>query len=204
MKVFAAILCLLGTLTFGSTAHATELDWNQFRISYADPNLDIDSSSSSGKGFQVSGNALVTEDIFVTGEFLSTSFGEQGANLDSDFISVGAGFIRHNDERTAMYSTFTYERLEAAAFVPALFQEERKTNGAGVNLGFRHLLNTHLELKAEIGYLLIDDSGVGRYSASAWYRPTSNVAIGLGYRLYLASEIDLEVNVFTAGIEYSF
>lgn len=202
MKKTLIAIALIGTST---SAFADSPNWDKIQASYIETDIEtpIDEDITMD-GYAVAGSLSLTDSIFVLANFDSVGDESDFGDVDLDSLNAGIGFNHGITESTDVFATVTYEKLELVGSVDALGSESLDESGYGAGIGIRSMLTDFFELSVKADYLDIDDENAIRYDASAFFHLTSNLSLGVGYKLYDLDEIDQDIDTVAATVRYSF
>ena len=202
MKKTLIAIALIGTST---SAFADSPNWDKIQASYIETDIEtpIDEDITMD-GYAVAGSLSLSDSIFVLANFDSVGDESDLGDVDLDSLNAGIGFNHGITESTDVFATVTYEKLELVGSVDALGSESFDESGYGAGVGIRSMITDFFELSVKADYLDIDDENGIRYDASAFFHLTSNLSLGVGYKLYDLDEIDQDFNTFPPTVRYSF
>lgn len=202
MKKTLIAIALIGTST---SAFADSPNWDKIQASYIETDIEtpIDEDITMD-GYAVAGSLSLTDSIFVLANFDSVGDESDFGDVDLDSLNAGIGFNHGITESTDVFATVTYEKLELVGSVDDLGSESFDESGYGAGVGIRSMITDFFELSVKADYLDIDDENGIRYDASAFFHLTSNLSLGVGYKLYDLDEIDQDVDTVAATVRYSF
>ncbi|AAV82257.1 outer membrane beta-barrel protein [Idiomarina loihiensis] len=202
MKKTLIAIALIGTST---SAFADSPNWDKIQASYIETDIEtpIDEDITMD-GYAVAGSLSLSDSIFVLANFDSVGDESDLGDVDLDSLNAGIGFNHGITESTDVFATVTYEKLELVGSVDALGSESFDESGYGAGVGIRSMITDFFELSVKADYLDIDDENGIRYDASAFFHLTSNLSLGVGYKLYDLDEIDQDVDTVAATVRYSF
>ncbi|NWO02894.1 MAG: outer membrane beta-barrel protein [Idiomarinaceae bacterium] len=202
MKKTLIAIALIGTST---SAFADSPNWDKIQASYIETDIEtpIDDDITMD-GYAVAGSLSLTDSIFVLANFDSVGDESDFGDVDLDSLNAGIGFNHGITESTDVFATVTYEKLELVGSVDDLGSESFDESGYGAGVGIRSMITDFFELSVKADYLDIDDENGIRYDASAFFHLTSNLSLGVGYKLYDLDEIDQDVDTVAATVRYSF
>jgi len=202
MKKTLIAIALIGTST---SAFADSPNWDKIQASYIETDIEtpIDEDITMN-GYAVAGSLSLSDSIFVLANFDSVGDESDFGDVDLDSLNAGIGFNHGITESTDVFATVTYEKLELVGSIDALGSESFDENGYGAGLGIRSMITDFFELSVKADYLDIGDENGIRYDASAFFHLTSNLSLGVGYKLYDLDEIDQDIDTVAATVRYSF
>ncbi|MCP1340161.1 porin family protein [Idiomarina sp. M1R2S28] len=202
MKKTLIAIALIGTST---SAFADSPNWDKIQASYIETDIEtpIDEDITMD-GYAVAGSLSLSDSIFVLANFDSVGDESDFGDVDLDSLNAGIGFNHAITESTDVFATVTYEKLELVGSVDDLGSESFDESGYGAGAGIRSMITDFFELSVKADYLDIDDENGIRYDASAFFHLTSNLSLGVGYKLYDLDEIDQDVDTVAATVRYSF
>lgn len=202
MKKTLIAIALIGTST---SAFADSPNWDKIQASYIETDIEtpIDEDVSMD-GYAVSGSLSLNESFFILANFDSVGDESDVGDVDLDSLNAGIGFNHDITDSTDFFATVTYEKLELVGSVDAIGSESFDESGYGAGLGIRSMITDFFELSVKADYLDIDDENAIRYDASAFFHLTSNLSLGVGYKLYDLDEIDQDIDTIAATVRYSF
>lgn len=202
MKKTLIAIALIGTST---SAFADSPNWDKIQASYIETDIEtpIDEDITMD-GYAVAGSLSLSDSIFVLANFDSVGDESDFGDVDLDSLNAGIGFNHGITESTDVFATVTYEKLELVGSVDDLGSESFDESGYGAGVGIRSMITEFFELSVKADYLDIDDENGIRYDASAFFHLTSNLSLGVGYKLYDLDEIDQDIDTVAATIRYSF
>ena len=202
MKKTLIAIALIGTST---SAFADSPNWDKIQASYIETDIEtpIDDDITMD-GYAVAGSLSLTDSIFVLANFDSVGDESDFGDVDLDSLNAGIGFNHGITESPDVFATVTYEKLELVGSVDDLGSESFDESGYGAGVGIRSMITDFFELSVKADYLDIDDENGIRYDASAFFHLTSNLSLGVGYKLYDLDEIDQDVDTVAATVRYSF
>lgn len=177
-------LLLLSTIIASPAVLAETPNFNFVSGGYL--NTDID-DELDGDGITLDGSVLVSENVFLSGQYQTVDFSDDGVDLDLNWLSAGIGYRMAVSANTDVYGLATYENIETEAsyYGSSLSDDE---NGYGFTAGVRSLVTSNIELDGQIGYIDIDDSDTF-LSAGARYYFNKNFSVGANYKTL--DDIDL-------------
>lgn len=202
MKKTLIAIALIGTST---SAFADSPNWDKIQASYIETDIEtpIDEDITMD-GYAVAGSLSLSDSIFVLANFDSVGDESDFGDVDLDSLNAGIGFNHDITESTDVFATVTYEKLELVGSVDNLGSESFDESGYGAGIGIRSMITDFFELSVKADYLDIDDENGIRYDASAFFHLTSNLSLGVGYKLYDLDEIDQDIDTVAATVRYSF
>lgn len=202
MKKTLIAIALIGT---SASAFADSPNWDKIQASYIETDIEtpIDEDITMD-GYAVAGSFSLSDSIFVLANLDSVGDESDFGDVDLDSLNAGIGFNHGITESTDVFATVTYEKLELVGSVDDLGSESFDESGYGAGVGIRSMITDFFELSVKADYLDIDDENGIRYDASAFFHLTSNLSLGVGYKLYDLDEIDQDIDTVAATVRYSF
>lgn len=174
------VLASVLLLSMGTAQAADSLRWDSASLSYQSVDLDGDKLT----GFGISGTKLVSDNVFLAGQYASVSdditvFNSK-VNLDFNTLSVGLGYRHAISNTTDLFGIVSYQDIEAEASFQGNSASESE-DGYGLEAGVRSLITSQLELSASLSYVDIAEESETGYNVSARYHFTEQFAAGVGY-----------------------
>jgi len=184
-------------------AMAQSPNWNKVDISYLDSDIEIGSGKASFDGFGLNGSVALNDNWMLFADYKSVDEEANGASLELEMLSAGAGFYKSVSDNTDMFATLSAERFETSGSAGGIATSEGET-GYGVGFGLRSMLTQSFELGGEVGYVNISSEDIIRTRANAFYYFTDNVSVGVGYEIYHMRDSDLDIDTLNASFRYAF
>ncbi|MCK8103329.1 outer membrane beta-barrel protein [Pseudoalteromonas sp. 2CM36K] len=194
MKMNKAALLLLTTLVASPIALAEQTpNFNFVSGGY----LDADIDGESADGWTIDGSKLVSENVFLSGQYQTVGDSVNGADFDINWLSAGVGYRTAISSSTDFYGLLTYENIELEASYAGRSESEDE-NGYGLSVGLRSMVSESFELDGRLGYVDIDDDSETSISVGARYYINENVSFGANY-----TSLD-DLDLISATVRYSF
>jgi hypothetical protein len=200
LPLLLAALALPGVATAGGAMHAgpelsyTFIDAGYLAVKPDDSNLDF-------KGFTMSGQALISEQLFVFGGYSRTesdsfSYAGSTASFINSGLSAGLGVRLPLEPRLDLEAgaAFEWAKVEGSG---ALSGDNTDT-GYSLRAGLRGLLTDQLELNGGVGYSKIRDTSETSWIAGLVYSLTPAWGLQGGYTA------NRDAKAWTAGARVNF
>ena len=193
----------LALMTVSGAAMAQSPNWTKIDVSYLDTDLDVGVAEASFDGFGLNGSVALNDNWMLFADYKAVDEEANGASLDLDLLSAGAGFYKSVTDNTDIFATLSAERFEASGSSGGITTSDGET-GYSLGFGLRSMLTQSFELGGEIGYVNISSEDIIRTRANAFYYFTDNVSVGVGYEIYHMRDSDVDIDTLSASFRYAF
>ncbi len=164
----------LALITASGAAMAQSPNWNKIDVSYLDTDIDVNIGETSLDGFGLNGSVALSDNWMLFGDYKAVSEDANGASLDLDLLSAGAGFYESVSDNTDMFATVSVERLEVSGSGGGISASDGET-GFGLGVGVRSMLTSSFELGGKLDYVNIDSEDIVRAQVNVFYYFTDNL-----------------------------
>jgi opacity protein-like surface antigen len=197
----AAILGGASSLAHADSASAI----NHVDIYYI-PKADLDISLSGvgsgkddGDGFGMRGRALISDMLFLSGEYQTVEYDDSGLEIDQFRAGLGLAGAVHSD----LFIIGSLEYARAKLKAPGLGSES--DDGFGIHIGMLARLTQQFSVNAQVGYVSLDGDGV-EMLLGARFKPTEQFGIFVDYRMTKLSDsgVDLDLDDLRVGVGFHF
>lgn len=193
MKMNKVSLLLLTTLVASPIAFAKTPNFNFVSGGYLDGDID----GEGADGWTIDGSTLVSENVFLSGQYQTVGDSENGLDVDINWLSAGVGYRTAISASTDFYGLVTYENLEAEASYRGNSASEDE-NGYGLSVGVRSMVSDSIELDGRLGYIDIADESETSISVGARFHMNESFSFGANY-----TSLD-DLDLISATVRYSF
>lgn len=157
------------------TAVGQDLDYTFVEAAYLNSKLDAGPLDIDGDGLGLSGSYLITDTVFVIGEYNSYDYNR---GIDATSYSLGVGMRYGLKRELDLVGDISWVHAELdRPLLPDIDE-----NGFGLGIGLRSRVHDAIEVQAGIRYIDLDDSDTF-LTLNGRYYFTPNVAAGLGLRV---------------------
>ncbi|MDP9140719.1 MAG: outer membrane beta-barrel protein [Pseudomonadota bacterium] len=201
MRTFVALVPAL-LLAAPLSAYARHTG-NNLDVYYMSSGLEItvpgfDSFDDSGDGFGVKGQFSFAPDLFITGEYQSTTLDDLDADLDQLRIGIGG---------RAQIGQQLWGRLQGEYF-DAEYDGEDLDDGFGMHAGIEFDAEPVL-IYADLGYLMLGDADGPEFLIGAAFEFAPSLGVFVDYRLTSlevddGTDTEFEFDDFRAGVRFTF
>lgn len=143
----------LSLLTGFTGAYANDIGYTYLEGSYNKTNDDSDS-----KGFAIQGSYEINENIYITGEYLSSNGSENAVDIDGNGYSAGVGYHTSIAEKTDVYGEAAFVKAEVEGKLRGRPLLKQEADGVELAVGVRSRLNDMFEVQGEISHFDSDTS----------------------------------------------
>lgn len=186
-----ALAVALSVASAGAFAAAPA--WDFIQGSYVITDFDESDFSYEPDGFAFSGSKLITDDIFITGEYSMQEDDILGIDVDLDMLTLGVGYRYALSNKTDLFGIVSYEDVEISR--TGLSDDE---DGFGLQAGVRSMILDNLELRGAIKYIDLDEDDDTSVLVSADYFFSPVFAVGVSY------ETSDDLSTFGLNARYNF
>ena len=151
--------------------------------------LELSISDTNPQGFNFLASKLVTDNVFVTGEFNKFSDNVLGVDVDLDTLVLCAGYKHSLTENTDWYGSMSYVDMNGVTSGFG-FKRGIDHNGFGIGTGVRSMLTDQFELSGHFTYSEIDDESATGFAVNALYYLTEQVGLNAIYSYTLDTNED--------------
>jgi hypothetical protein len=132
---------------FSSSALASDVNYRFVEGSYL---LDAELENADGDGLRVAGSFRINNEIYAFGEYDTVDLDD--ISVDVDVFKLGVGYIYPLDATWDANFSLAYADVDTS--LPAY------NDGSGYELsgGVRAMIQPHIEVRAQMNYMDIDDS----------------------------------------------
>lgn len=179
-------------------ASADILIWGAYNIH---TELEDDSGSNEGDGFDIGISADVTDELYVFGEYDVADYDlDFGGDAEFTTISIGIGAKKQLGTKAQGYAAVSFENVELDS---AGSEDE---SGFGVRLGVEAPVYGSFWLNGELYYLNVDETDGVFFKGRAGYSITPELGIYTEYRggEYDDGGADLDRNDVLLGLYLNF
>ena len=174
MKKLMMSLAVASALSFSSNALAESPNWNYLQLGYGALAID-DLDEVTPSGASLTGSFLVSENMFVYGDFSSYSDDLFGRDVDVEQRALGLGYRFDMSENTDLFAGVSYEYAEIG--VSSSSEDE---SGYGLTVGVRSHVTDSVELAAFVNHVDLDGSETF-VGFDAQYYINEKFAVGANY-----------------------
>jgi len=170
--VAAAALAAMPLATQAADMSYTYLEGGLARV-------DLDGVSSSLDGFYLRGSVSLTDNLFLSGDYVDVS--KSGVDFEQYSVGLGGRFPLSG----ALDLTARIAWVQAEASVRAApFNARAKEDGFSVGAGLRGRLGERLELEGNATYYDLGDGDDTAFGVAVRYFLTGNIAVGADYQRF--------------------
>lgn len=175
MKALKALL--IGSSVFAAGAAHAEGQKGVLDIYYIpDSEFEVPGGSDDGDGFGLRGWGMVSEKVFLHGEFQSTETDDAG--LETDQLRLGGGVVLPLSDQVWFIGSLEYIDLELS--IPGFGSGD--TDGYGAHAGLALQATPQLGFYGSLGLVELDDSDGIEFTLEARYNFTESVSGFIDYR----------------------
>jgi opacity protein-like surface antigen len=175
-----ALAVALSVASAGAFAAAPA--WDFVQGSYVITDFDESDFSYEPDGFAFSASKLLTDDVFVTGEYSML-----------DMLTLGLGYRYALSQRTDLFGIVSYEDVELSGS-----GQSADEDGFGLQAGVRSMILDNLELRGAIKYIDLDEDDDTSVLVGADYFFSPMFAVGVSY------ETSDDLSTFGFNARYNF
>ncbi len=170
-------IALAVALSVASTgAFAAAPAWDFVQGSYITTDFDESDFEYEPDGFAISASKLVTDDVFVTGEYSQQNDDILGIEVDLDMLTLGLGYRYAISNTTDLFGIVSYEKVEISGS-----GESEDEDGYGLTAGARSMVTDNVELRGAIKFIDTDRGSDTSFLVGADYFFSPAFAVGVSY-----------------------
>lgn len=184
LKIFALTSSLaLSQLAFAQKAPASQqspFSYNYVQAGYGSASIKSDGVATiTLTGYNLSGSAAVTDNVFILGSYQDTSGKLSGVTINSDGWSLGGGARLPMSPATDFVATLSYISQKTSAS-----GEADTTTGYSGNVGIRHLISESVELNGGVGLTISGDNNdrLTDWELGLMFKIAKQVGLGIAYQ----------------------
>ncbi|NDW22108.1 outer membrane beta-barrel protein [Alteromonas hispanica] len=181
----------LSAISAGSFAAAPA--WDFVQGSYVMTDFDDSDFEYEPDGFAISASKLVTDRVFVTGDYSQQNDDIFGLEVDLDMLTLGLGYRYALSNQTDLFGIVSYEDIEVSGV-----GESDGEDGYGLTAGARSMVMDNVELRGAVKYIDSDSGSDTSIIIGADYFFSPAFAVGVGY------EASDDLNTFALNARYNF
>ena len=167
--VTSAVLALVSAMALANEPGETDtgLDYNKIEVDYMSATI----SSATWNGYYTSGSFLVSESIFLLGNYASVS----RSSITREKSNIGVGYRLPIAASTDFFTTLSYysQTVEGTTKLTDV--------GGNLGLGVRAKLSADADVVGAYNYISADSNTYNNYSVSLKYNVTQSIFATGGY-----------------------